>query len=275
MSSGVLTLHLGLPKTGTTWLQEKVLPSAVGLNVIYKKFQPEFSYAIHRFLIHGEWRDRIDVSQLAELVNAERTIFTDENVSIPMQGIWTGKGCRPDRVAHNAQLLATELGGCEIRLMMTLRRQDTWLASRYAESAKHFEEPGQEDFERLVSRVLERNSRSKSWLYFDQVFWAFSGFLNEEQMIFLTQEELAEDPDSCMERLAAFLDVSFSEKPGLKKKRVNRLHVRPNVWKMKNWDDLKVQLREEVSADVLAHFAESNRRFTGLTGVDLSELEYY
>ena len=271
----MLCLHLGLPKTGTTWLQERILPKVDGLNVIYKKFMPEFSYAMHRFLLHGEWQDQIDVPRLCELIESGPSIFTDENVSISMQGIWTGKGFRPDHVAKNIPRLAAELGDCKIRALVTLRRQDTWLISRYAESAKKRKEPGQEEFEQKVEKVLLQNSRAKRWLLFDQVHEALTSVCGSDEVLFVCQEQFIQEPEKTVEKVCEFLGVEVPDTPALTKTHVNRLSLNERAWRLKSWDDRSVELNADLSNRIRSHFEASNRAFSRLSGLDLDVLGYY
>jgi len=174
-----LVLHIGLSKTGTTTLQQHVLPVAPGYlgredrlgtrnrdGGLYKMF-----LASHRGLpVDLEaWRQR--VLHCFKPEEQHPVVLSEENLAhwehdgsycYPITGRLSDLGRAPRSGVHPIatfveRLLVPawrDLG--QVRVLVTLRNQFDWLGSRYAQSSNRILQASQADFERQVRWIVER-----------------------------------------------------------------------------------------------------------------------
>jgi hypothetical protein len=276
-TAGVLVFHIGLPRTGTTFLQHRILRRTEGARLIHRALGEQEklfcsrlrAYAASGPLAPVKW-PRL-VSELGALVPEpavhRATIVSDENISVRSGGFWRGEGPSPERVAARISGLAGALGGRfgPVRVMLGLRRQDRWLASRYAASARHAMEFCQEDFERRLREILaeRRLPGPLGWLDHARVCRAFVAQLGGHGLIVVREEKLDGRPVRTLERLGkelGGLDLARTHRR-LKRKAeradTNRLAGPDGTWSFKGRSG-KLCLPKDLSTAIVARFARSN-----------------
>lgn len=208
-----LVLHIGLPKSGSTTIQERLLALLPGN--LGEPRTDEWSRILRRDLVallkqprSGrdleagaiDWIRTLDrVVPRADAVQ-DRLVFSEEMLTRPSFYFRTPS---TPRYVDNIHPVVTVIGAirrCSIdrfsrvRVLICLRRQDQFLASYYAQSSNRLPFAGQADFERRVIRLLQDDSlqgrRYLDWASLVQQLWSVVGRENV-QVVFL--ENMATD----------------------------------------------------------------------------------
>ena len=265
----MLTLHIGLPKTGTTFLQRQVFAGSEDPLFLHRRQGPEAEALcrdLRRYVkcpgivapfLRRRLRNRLVA--IAEAGEVPRLLVSDENVAIGSAGFWTGTGPDPVRVARR---IAELLPGERIRVLIGIRRQDQWLASRYAESSKRLSGLGQDDFERRMREIVatEVLKGPLAWLDYGSVRDRFAAALGPENVRLVSLERIAAEPAATVHSLEAFIGAGPDQRArSLKPSRQgrNRLSKGPNTWRMRKGGGV-LHLGPEVQAALLARFEEAN-----------------
>ena len=172
-------IHLGLPKTGTKSIQSAVSRHRPLLSPAAADRRGGPGDAERRRLIDrlaevaglddptAFWRSEAAQplalnlrSHLSKTVDGDRAALSWEGLThlralgAPASdvGFNTRAGANLDGIVRSARL-------GPVTVVLTVRRQPEWLASMYAQSARHRSHPGQRDFARWVDDVLRREGR--------------------------------------------------------------------------------------------------------------------
>jgi hypothetical protein len=173
-----LYLHLGLAKTGSTFLQRDVFPHLSGVTYfnkpqtdLVKRANPS-SGAFRSFFDHSPaiWDD-LGEALFTEIFgtpggkNGKHVLVSDENVCVNLRNKrdYLGsnrslKGRDPYTVRDHLRKLVelAETWGFErVRLLISVRRQDQWLASAYSQTSNRRPGASQKDFERYLDTLLD------------------------------------------------------------------------------------------------------------------------
>ncbi len=282
--SGVLVLHIGLPKTATTYLQHSLFPGAVGLTYVHRTHSDAARDICTdlRGLAHASpllWR--LSLLRLGRRIGAlgapGTLLISEENASLAAGGFWRGQGRGPDRLAPRLAALARRLGR-PLRVIVGIRRQDQWLASRYAESSRIFAQFDQADFDRRMTEIAGSDTLPGplAWLDFAHVADTLGATLGPENVLLVPMERLRRDPSGVRSALAAFIGATdlapVPPGPGRRRggRKANQLSRGENLWRMRS-DGSALTLVPDVQAALRARFAASNARLdvrTGLTFPD-------
>lgn len=269
-----LCIHPGLPKTGTTSLQKNLFQHLTGKELDYLgRDTPEEARVVR---IRGFLqRSARELNVRGKRDSQKSLLISDENISMSPANPWSGHAtASPEVVAVNAARLAGALGGRAPAFLITIRRQDTWLASRYAESAKIMSRPSQQDFEGRVSRLLDQSTlpAGLSWLKYHYLDEVFSSIHRAETLV-IPQEGYQENPISYENQVRTFLDLDAAEgRPDASLE--NKLSLGDGKWKTKGHDE-SIELPEELSQRVLSRFRLQNQLLSERLGIDLSRWGYF
>ena len=124
----VLTLHIGLPKTASTFLQRSVFSSAPGLTYVRKYKELPLPVAIEKMQRVHPRRVSDFVDSIGEELPEGNVLVSNENVSMHVKEPWADKGPTPTRFCERVVALEPLVG--TLRVILGIRRQDQWLASR-------------------------------------------------------------------------------------------------------------------------------------------------
>lgn len=163
-----LHLHVGLPKTASTWLQSQVFPALTHLHVATtprsRLFDdPEDREAEGRVMGCALRRAPLVWAAMGDAVieglvgRRDAWLSHGRDLLISEEAIGRA-GSRPqDLAAHLREIRAAagRWGFERIQILCLIRRQDHWLASHYAQMSDRAPRASQRDFEAFVRRICD------------------------------------------------------------------------------------------------------------------------
>jgi hypothetical protein len=132
-----IVLHVGLHKTGTTFLQERVFPALPGVRFVHPlHVQRPDDGPIERFMFELFFRNAacIDVEAHRRAIDAWLAEVAEPTVLISSEAIVGWPIENHSNLAVNAEYLARMFPAAKIWLVV--RRQDRWVESAYAQLLK-------------------------------------------------------------------------------------------------------------------------------------------
>jgi len=161
-----LHLHIGIPKTASTWLQTKVFTQLHHLRYLdcsqKKMFENNAELASEQqtlgsiFKLSSQIWDGFGDSIFEDLLGDRHEWLADGRDLLISDETIGRNGSRPALFAahfRKMKLKAIDWGFEQINIICLIRRQDHWLASHYAQMSDRNPVAGQADFERLVREV--------------------------------------------------------------------------------------------------------------------------
>lgn len=161
-----LHLHIGIPKTASTWLQTKVFTQLQHLCYLdcsqNKMFKNKTDLTKDRQTLGSIFKQSSQVwdgygDAIFEDLLGDRQEWLADGRDLLISDETIGRqGSRPALLsAHfrKMKLKAVDWGFERINIICLIRRQDHWLASHYAQMTDRNPKAGQADFERLVEEV--------------------------------------------------------------------------------------------------------------------------
>lgn len=228
-----LYLHIGFPKTATTFLQDVVFPQINSISCFKKplihlgdrkeRFGTRFSYS------PALWRDR-GTELLSQVLGPAPRGKTTSDALLSDEGFGGGlTGPQPwipaSRPHHDRETgpystrthleelekAAREWGFSRIKVIMGIRRQDGKLASGYAQMSHKVRGASQKNFERWVRQILDPDQgyyegggvHHNYYLFWQQITEA----VGVENTLVMPLELLRENRDAYLSRLFDFLEI--------------------------------------------------------------------
>lgn len=270
MSKSSLYIHVGPPKTATSFLQDVVLGQVQSVDCLSKpvveikgkalRFADLFDFS------PAVWRD-VEENPFAETSHAcERdVIVSDEgvfgNLASPtpwIPGSVQGRGLlteprlhthnRPDPYfvsSHIRELrrAAPNWGYDQVGFLLTTRRQDTELSSYYAQFSNRVKGAGQQNFEEWVRYILKdvvghNKGGGKKLDYF--IWWReVSRVIGEENTLFIPFELLKKDQSEFLRRWLSFIGAEKTDSiadsfSGTDDERVDVKSISRSEWIVRN-----------------------------------------
>jgi hypothetical protein len=282
-----LYIHVGPPKTATTYLQNSFLSKLKGIDCIVR---PRVKIGGHSIYLHRLFVYSVDIwSDVGREVfkkvsknsidNGRDLIISSEgfyggfsvprpwyksrakNLTNRVNGLWSTSGSPyADTFARHLEELrgvSRDIGFKELKMVGTMRRQDQKMASGYAEMSSSIKGASQEHFEEWVSYILE----SPTGYYglggskLDYYSWWVKSTqkIGRENVLILPVELLNEDKNLFLKKWMKFLnlkDESVYDRVDESKKRTNC--GGENVWYLRppsrSLDSLPQRIMSKIGA---------------------------
>ncbi|SPJ26499.1 hypothetical protein [Palleronia abyssalis] len=219
-----LYLHIGLPKTASSWLQSHVFSSMSHLEFIDSPRSQIFQGAGD--LADGNWLMASVFKRSSHIWKSYGdAIFTE---IFGAKDSWQTRGQnalisdeRIGREGSRSALLSAHLAGLrrtafewgfeDVKVVFMIRRQDTWLASHYAQMSDRNSRAGQRDFGRLLTDVISP-ARSRynfgTLLDFGSLYQVLVDAMGPDKVMVWPYEHLQETPMEFLRELLAALNAS-------------------------------------------------------------------
>lgn len=209
-----LVLHVGLPKTGTTTVQKHVFPQVATYYGPFSKPSATFwregfprLRQIIQFLPPDWWftpaarDDREFLRQLGQRLacSGNDVLLSFENLIAseffgPNQGAYVREdGTRFHPAEHLAEILPILFPSRqETIVLVTCRRQWTWLPSLYAQLSNRIPEASQRDFDGQLETILESKWVHQSTLNYHHLGSEILRWVLPNQLVFLPMESMGQ-----------------------------------------------------------------------------------
>ena len=275
----MLIVHIGLPKTATTFLQHWILKSAPGIRFIHRTHGPKArrlcrdvkQFAAAQDAGADARQQKLEASlgrYIEKFQKGATVVLSDENISVRAIDFWQRKGPRPAELARRFANLRDAVRHVfpDLRVVIGIRRQDRWLASRYAESSKAFDNFCQADFDRRVTEISHLGSLEPvfDWLDYHQVHSHFSKALGARNVFMFSMERLGLEPVAALRDMGVFFGgvdlAGVYEGSAAKVSEIrNRLSLSTgqDMWRLRR-DDSPLSFHADLQETLLARFRESN-----------------
>ena len=180
------------------------------------------------------------MAELDELGTDGPALISGEGMSAPK--IFASPNRISNKVRRDPFRLAAHLRECQmaaaragfdVKVIMGIRRQDQYLASRYATHGELADEPGQADFERQTLEIIDPVKRyfiDGVWLDFKTTRDLIVNVLGVDGVLILPLEQLNDDRSDYFAALGGFLGEVI-EPEGETGPRQNVRSVAPDIWR--------------------------------------------
>jgi hypothetical protein len=272
----MLIIHIGLPKTGTTFLQKEVFKHLPGVFYIHRsqgsvskipKLQKYLTLSLRDSVVldKNRWTHKLGRYFLTRGV-FRKIILSDESISMGSMSFWESWGRTPERLADSlARLGEKRRHPIRLKVIVGFRNPSTWMASRYAQSAAGFQNPSQADFEERVADLISSDDSDNglAWLDRRRVVKALARAVGGHNVFDFTQEELEADPAKIITNLLEFMEFdskfieSFVGRLDLAV-RHNTRKVGQDAWVMRGLDST-IQLTDDMAAKINAALAQNSK----------------
>lgn len=237
-------LHIGLPKTGTTYLQREVFP---GFSLVFLdkprgaslQGVPSPEYGILDKFVHKDpvvWEDLGSALFDVLVGTGEPT----RDVLLSDEGIGTaGRNPSVLRVhLERFQDLAEGRGFGAVRVLLSVRRQDQWLGSHYAQTSHRINGASQATFEAFVEGVLDgtlQHHGIRTLLDYNRLRGHVAAAVGPDNLFVSPYEQFARDPEDYVGSVLRFMgrttkDVRRVGGGGAEKGRENARSDRDDRW---------------------------------------------
>ncbi len=279
-------VHVGLPKTGSTFTQRIVFPAFQGFGYLTTDNEGDWPEELRWVYRVNKDHDRITSlsrlfhrkvwSESARAEAVESTRLFAEKAEKPLllssEGL-CGVSYAPHRNAVEiAELLHRGFGPC--RMILVFREQASWASSIYRQLVY-----AEDRFRTYVpfDRIFGFRGDSGALSVLEDLDWsviveAYQRIHGAENVLALPYEILRDDPARFAARIADFCGVDYRLPEGAAQRRIRESETvsiyggAPDT----RFEGLPADLRERIQA----RLAPANRRLARLTGFDLEALGY-
>ena len=169
--------------------------------------------------------------KLSQRSSRESLLISDEF------GFWenTNDPCVAARHIEEMRRTALENHFSKVKVLICIRKQDTWLASAYAETSKNFQKPSQSHFERWVESRIDPYSKFYSStgvrLRYHSMFSELSKYMKLKNLKIIPFELLSQNYSKYISEINNFIDNSEVQESH-EKEIINKKSKSQNTWKV-------------------------------------------
>jgi hypothetical protein len=318
-----LILHIGLPKTGTTFLQADVFPGIPSIRFIHQprgdtlRGLVDARYGLlDRCFKHSAflWREHGDAVLASILGSSGGRQRPDRSVLISDEGISTA-GRRPEHLRCHLQEFGRTVqqwGFAGLRVICTVRRQDQWLGSHYAQLSDRFRGASQRGFEAFVAEFIDPATgyyRDGLLLDYQTLVDQLAEGVGGDNVLILPFEHIAGDWTRFHRALVEFVagpSAAGATLPGTAGHKRNARSSTEDTWRLRKSAPVEtfllrpqglfrllglpgavplrlpdprrercIRMTEALRARILARYADANRAMALTTGLDLERYGYF
>lgn len=267
----LILIHIGLPKTATTFLQKLIFSRAVPSPGNYLHHTTAAGWLVcgglKAMARSPEPGARIIATGLAAALRSydatKTTIISNENISIDSARFWAGNHWTPSGLVSRLAMLKERLPD-RCRVVIGTRSPDHWLASRYAQSSKSLGDFSQDDFDRRAKAIAHSATGTcYDWLDSRMVQKCFADILGEENVFIYAMESLKSDPETVLGEMGEFAKLDFlspfySARDQGERMVRNRRSLNSGSWRLHSGQ--RLVLTPETSRMLLDRFASHERQ---------------
>jgi len=209
-------LHIGLPKTATTYLQTVVFPALDHLTYIDRlipsKIEPHPFQVALAYFKNPSVEDPRRLAKLCAMLDqledsTSKDIFLAcENYSVGRMAFWTEGAPSPEIFAQKLQRLMDARPHLTIKIIFGIRQPDQWFASRYAQSGRGLEVADQADFDARIEKFCGGElTGAQRWIIKGEAEAQIRAVIGAENLFTFQMEDLFADLKTGLEELATFL----------------------------------------------------------------------
>lgn len=267
-----IILHIGLSKTGTSFLQSQIFPKIPDIAFVSKETGQSHvgNRANLRFLGNLSSVLSTNPTSTKRLAQVFLRIFSSPKTMLisyellSMRGpgkIWSGAGKSVTEFTQSLAGLKKLTPRRKLKIILAFRDPATWCASRYAESSKVFDNPSQKDFERRVFEILsdEPAFPAFSWLHRSQTLEILERTLGSENIHSFQLEQLSENPQKVVSEILSFMGLSSRTLSGLLQgsltEKINVRRDDTGSWLLDGSEE-RLVLPPHVARRIREHFAD-------------------
>jgi len=258
--------HIGLPKTGTTFIQQSIFKKSRNIISYYNRimindfFKKNTGMNLRNIFRNSPeiWKDQTYYSAFDKLIekfiqsSKKLCLISDENFSVNSNffDLENPDDLEPDKLISHLKTLnerAINSGISGIKILFMTRERSSWLASRYAQSGPKFKNPKQEDFEDRIIQILEKPNLTGTkyeWLDHKRVLKKFDEAFGRNFRA-ISFEIFKEDRDVFIEDLNQFFDAKLeyeSNKNAIKSRKGHK-----GQWEVAGHSDIYIELTDKLS----------------------------
>lgn len=224
-----VTLHVGLPKTGTTALQRDAFPDFDGYvcgtessgysSILARQLEHLYDLSCDsgnsttdswEAKLHEWWVRATEYHVEPKLISLERLFrWRDPQTGLAWPFMGEGSAAWSQREGTHPLVkflksLTDTLDAVQFRVAFTIRNQPDFMASLYAQISKTLVYPGQQDFEEKVRRFLQSDDPFFHW---SKTLSQIENLVGPENLAVFVYET---GVDCVAQELADFLEISWS-----------------------------------------------------------------
>lgn len=292
-----LFLHIGLPKTASTFLQQGVFRNLAHLRTAIMPKDRLFARPENDRLLSSVFKrsDTIWLRQGNEILDGlfgadwrsdqRDLLLSDEAIG--------RTASRHGLLGAHLNAMRDELreqGVTRMRIACFIRRQDQWLASHYAQISDRRPKAGQADFERMVTELADPwDERFTFGALLDHAatYRTLTAAVGAGEVTMMPMEWLIADRPALgrglsewLEREPGELQIASDETANVRKSGALSWHLRPGsrvqkiYWAARRRPS-SIVLTPELSRSILKVYADSNGELVRSTGLDLDSMGYF
>lgn len=265
-----IIIHIGLPKTGSSFLQKNFFPAIENVYYFQRRYGvPKFSHWVRgqvshylRLTIVGTPSKRFEVWLLFLKLLAKKkpVLISDESLSAGGSSFFEMYGDSVEDFVRKISDFSQRIGSVQLKIILGQRDVAEWIASSYAQRARRFPNPGQSDFEERIRFILTADPEPPilSWLSRSNLVAKFTELLGKDNLFIYDLKDLSLNPDAILNDLrnfiahdSAYSNTAYQHYLALEKENVKK--VGNSSWKLRG-NSKVIELSPEFSSALRNRF---------------------